>query len=236
MNLFMIADEWEPLIGLREFLETLGHKVEAFTDLPPFRSFTAFDAGFMYFHRTMNAELERGLVDYVHHGGRLVALHHGLASAKVHNPAWMELAGLHIEPRDARCHPWRVISGVTHWLVNLCPGHYITTHYVEYDRSVRYTSSDAPSLPGMFPALELPHTEVFVNQHFTGGRSRTVLFGSMCRDPDSGAMIMQDRGGWLRPAGAGVLIYLQPGHAPADFAHAGFLQVLSNCLTWDGQS
>lgn len=236
MNLFVVADEWEPLTGLQEFLGQLGHAVEAFTDRPVSRSVNEFEAGVMYVHRAMDERLEQMLVEYVRSGGRLIALHHALASAKVHNPSWMKLAGLHIEPRDARENAWRVIGGVTHWLVNLCPGHYITTHKVEYDLSVEYTSSDKPSRPESFPALALPDTEVFVNQHFIGGRTRTVLFGSMCRDPEDGTLIMQDRGGWIRYAGAGVLIYLQPGHCAKDFAHPGFRQVLSNCLTWDGSS
>ena len=81
----------------------------------------------------------------------------------------MALAGMHIAPRDAPEAPWRVVANVTHTLVNLNLGHYITTHGVEYDGLVTYRPSDHPSTPGRFPALHFPNTELFLNQQFTDG-------------------------------------------------------------------
>lgn len=237
MNVFIVADEdeWDPMRVLERFLTELGHEVACFTAAEAPDDFTSYDAGFAYVHQTLCQRLEQSLVRYVRQGGRLIALHHALASAKMHNPTWLELAGLHIAPPDADCYAWRVVPGVTHYLVNLRPDHYITSNKVQYDHHIEYTSSDAPSLPGRFPALSLPDTEVFLNQHFTDGRARTVLFGSRCADPETGRTSMQDRGGWIRRGGDGLLIYLQPGHTGNDFRHAGFRQILSNCLTWNGR-
>jgi hypothetical protein len=192
----------------------------------------ACHAVFMYIHGPFDAAAEKVLIEYVTGGGRLVVLHHGIASARVRNPDWLRMAGVAISPRDDPKHPWRVIGQTTHTLVNLQPGHYITSHNVTYGRTVEYVSSDAPGPAVKRPALDLPNTEVFVNQQFTDDPRKTVLFGSMCIDPQTGQTIMQDRGGWYKPAGSGWLFYLQPGHAESDFRERNYCQIILNCLTW----
>ena len=232
-ELMIVADEWDPMHALASSLTSSGlvvvHAVEEQAlpaDLAP------YDAVVMYIHRVMDVKVEQALIRYGLQGGRLIILHHGLASAKLQNPQWMQFTGMHLEPRDALQHAWRVIGGVTHTLVNLNPWHYITSHRVAYPRKIEYQPSEALSMPGVFPALDLPDTEVFLNQQFTDGREKTVLFGTHCVDPETNRPVMQDRGGWYRPAGDGWIFYLQPGHSEADFHNAAYCQIILNCITW----
>ena len=101
-----------------------------------------------------------------------------------------------------------------------------------YPGIVHYRSTDTLSVPGEFFAFNMENTEVFLNQQFTDGREKTVLFGFLCTDPETGIIIMQDRSGWLKPSGRGWLFYLQPGHSVSDFKNRFFLQIIRNCLTW----
>lgn len=232
-RLLIVADEWEPMGVLTDYLQAVGdYQVTYVEQDGPDHDLTQFAAIFVYVHKPLAAHVEDALIDYTLEGGRLIVLHHAIASAKVANPKWLDFLGIYIAPRDDPAHPWRVVNG-THTLVNLQPNHYITTHKVTYDRVIDYTSSDAPSVPGSFPALTLTETEVFLNQHFTDGRAKTVLFGFHIIDPESGEIYMQDRSGWYKAADNGWLFYLQPGHAASDFQDPNFAQIVLNCLQWE---
>ena len=231
-RLLVVTDEWKPMEALAEFLRGEGqYSVECVAQSGPDPDLGQFEAVFVYVHSIMEAHVEEALIDYVLDGGRLIVFHHTIASAKVANPDWLRFVGIHIAPRDDPHYPWLVVQG-THTLVNLAPGHYITTHGVDYDRMIEYRSSDAPSVSSAYPALDLPETEVFLNQHFADGRAKTVLFGFRVTHPETGKVIMQDRSGWYKPAGKGWLFYLQPGHAASDFRHRAFGQIILNCLHW----
>lgn len=227
---FIVADEKPNMEVLAALLADNGWTADIIhpTDCPD--SLADYDAGFMYIHGPMNEHVEGVLIRYAEQGGRLIVLHHGIASARRNNPAWTEFTGIYMAPRDDPDYPWKVEGNTTHTLVNLHPGHYITTHKVKYDRTVEYTSSDAPSRPAKLPAVDLENTEVFLNQHVTDGRVKTVLFGLLCES--GGRTVMQDRSGWLKRTGKGWLIYLQPGHAPADYRNPAYAQILLNTLTW----
>lgn len=231
VELMIVGDEWPPMQALAASLTALGpmtaHAANE-QELP--EDIADYDVVIMYIHKVMETRAEQALIRYVEQGGRLIVLHHGLASAKIRNPDFLALAGLHIEPADAPMHAWRVAGHVTHTLVNLNPGHYITTNNVEYDRSVSYQPSEGLSRPGTFPALDFFDTEVFLNQQFTDGREKTVLFGAMCDDPVTGSTIMQDRGGWYKRAGDGLLFYLQPGHTAEEFRKPAYVQIIMNCI------
>jgi hypothetical protein len=232
-KLIIVADEMPAMGVLAEFLRTEGkYTVQCVQpkDLP--KDLSGYFAVFQYLHGPMDAATEKALVAYALAGGRLVMLHHGLASARVKNPDLLKICGLAIPPRTDPKTPWRVIANVTFTLVNLAPRHYITSHGVTYDRTAEYKSSDDRALPAALPALDLPNTEVFLNQQFTDGREKTVLFGARCTDPATGQVHMQDRGGWYKAAGKGWVFYLQPGHLAADFKNRQYCQIIWNCLTW----
>ncbi|MEZ4859803.1 MAG: ThuA domain-containing protein [Caldilineaceae bacterium] len=232
-SVLIVADEWEPMHVLTARLQAEGGcQVRCVEQGKLDCDLTQFKAVFVYVHSVLAARVEDVLIDYALAGGRLIVLHHAIASAKVANPKWLEFLGIHIAPRDDPAYPWRVVVG-THTLVNLQPNHYITSHKVTYDRVVEYVPSDEPSAPGLYPALDLIDTEVFLNQHFTDGRAKTVLFGFQITDPQTGQLYAQDRSGWIKPIGQGWIFYLQPGHAATDFQHQSFGQIVLNCLDWE---
>ena len=232
-RVLIVADEWEPMEELAKFLRDPGrYTVQSVEQKLLPADLGQYAAVFMYLHGKMTHPTERALVEYAAAGGRLVILHHGIASARVANPAWLAMTGIHIAPPSDPEAPWRVIHNITHTLVNLNPRHYITTHNVTYERTVEYRSSDAPSRPAKLPATDLTDTEVFLNQQFTDGRAKTVLLGMHCVDPKTKQPIMQDRSGWYKPFGKGWVFYFQPGHAASDFRHRGYCQMIWNCLTW----
>jgi hypothetical protein len=83
------------------------------------------------------------------------------------------------------------------------------------------------------PGFTLASTEAFVNQLFTDGRRKTVLFGF--RVTVDGKTVMQDRGGWLMPAEKGWVVYIQQGHRPEDYQNPCLRQIALNAIEWPGQ-
>jgi type 1 glutamine amidotransferase len=194
------------------------------------QSLEDFRAVVMYIHKPIEAKIEDALIGYGQRGGRLVILHHGIASAKNNNPRWLEFLGIAIPPRDHPQHPWNVLRG-TFQLVCLEPEHFVTRNGIRYPVKVPYSSETFREVR-MLPALELPKTEIFLNQLFTGSRERTVLFGF--RTEIDGKTYMQDRGGWFMRAGRGLVFYFQPGHFADDFT-GEYVQIIANAILWDGQ-
>ena len=234
MKLFLSADEWDPLAPLQAFVQQQGHQLTCFSETDRHDHLAGFDAGFMYIHKPLESKVERALLAYANNGGRLIVLHHGISSSNLKNPDWLRFVGIHLEAPDAVSHPWKVESNSEHALINLNPGHYVTTNGVEYVDSRQYTSSDSPSASADYEAVVFVSTEFFRNQHIADGREKTVLFGSRCEVADTGEIVMQDRGGWFKRTGSGWLFYFQPGHVAGDFETRAYLQILHNCLTWDG--
>ena len=183
----------------------------------------------MYVHEVMDSAVEEYLIRYAMSGGRLIVLHHGMASAKMKNAKWAEFMGVKILPKDAPVNPWGVDIG-KFTLVNLAPGHWVTTHDVKWSSTVAYTPSDSPSVEQVLPAVVFPKTEVYYNLQFTDGRKKTVLLGMKAEA--SGRLVMQDRGGWMMPAGKGWVFYFQPGHYGTDFADPVYSQIILNSLAW----
>ncbi len=234
-RVLIVADERGPMDTLAEFLREAGSFETSYVEqdgLAEDLSSAGWGAVFMYIHGAMTRRTERILIDYAVGGGRLIVVHHGIASARVNNPAWLEMAGIWMNPRNHATSPWRVIGNTTHTIVNLRPGHYVTSHRVEWPVTIEYTPSDAPSMPQALPAIALADTEVFLNQHFTDGRVKTVLLGFHCVDPATGEVIMQDRGGWYKPAGRGLVFYFQAGHKAGDFAERNYAQMLLNAVEY----
>lgn len=228
---YLVHDDPAPMEALASGLRSYGLEVQlldqqAFKGLKEQKSAAAI---FMYIHGTFDPEVERRLIRYTEDGGRLIVLHHGAASGKVAAKDWFPFLGLKILPTNAPDQAWNVLRGEFQ-LVNLNPGHYVTSHAVAYDRNITYAPSDSPSAQQQLPAIVLPETETFLNQLFTDGRKKTVLFG--LKATADGRTYMQDRGGWILTAGKGHVFYLQPGHHPRDFEHPGYLQILVNAVRW----
>ena len=232
-KLLIVADDPDPMKALTKGLHAKGNfEIQYYEQNDLMENLSSYHAIFMYIHGAMTPRTEKILIQYAQNGGRLIILHHGIASARIKNPDWLKLTGIYLAPRNHPSKPWKVLGNTTHTLVNLQPDHYITSHQVKYDRYIEYESSDSPSRPGRFPAIDLKNTEIFLNQQFSDGREKTVLFGFHCIDPQTGTIYQQDRCGWYKPAGKGWVFYYQPGHQAADFEHPAYLQILHNTLTW----
>jgi hypothetical protein len=229
----IVHDEEAPMRALTAELERAHAMKVALVDQTQWSGerLKGVGAVIMYVHKPILPVLERDLLNYVETGGRLVVLHHGIASAKNANPRWLALAGIRMLPRDHPTQPWKVLRG-TYRLVNLRPRHYVTTRGVRYRSEIRYTPSDSPAAEQTLSALEFPDTEIFLNQGSTDGREKTILFGFQTEV--DGKTYMQDRGGWLKKAGSGYLLYFQPGHLASDFT-PDYVQIIANAINWDGR-
>ena len=232
-DIYLVHDEAGPMEALSRLLQSHGHatSVEHETDFRREMQKVAPRAIFLYVHAVLKPDLEDYLISYARGGGRLIIVHHGLASAKAQNPKYMDFLGMSIT-RDAPP-KWTVARGAVE-LVNLNPGNYVTTHNIAYSRTVRYRPSDSPSVEQSLPAIEFADTEAFLNMMFTDARRKTVLFG--VRVQSSGGIEMQDRGGWMMRTGKGYVFYFQPGHFARDFENRQYLQVLLNAIEWTPDS
>jgi len=195
---------------------------------------SVYKAVIVFIHYRLEQHTERVTLDYCHQGGRWIGLHHTISRARrSQNKSLMESLGLALPEGNVRDggYIWR--HGAEWYLVNLNPNHYITSHGISWPDEVRYRSSDTPSLEGTFPAIRLNDTEVYLNHTFTDGRVKTILCGMKYEDKKTATTFMQDRGAWLKPYGAGYLIYMQPGHACSDYQHPGIAQMILNAITWN---
>lgn len=232
-QLLIVADQLAPMEVLADGLRKNGpYNVKYIQQNDLDSDLSQYHAVFMYIHNKMAPQTEKILIDYATGGGRLIILHHGIASARVNNPDWLKLTGIYLAPRNDKERPWKVISNTTHTIVNLHPNHYITSHKVKYERQIEYQPSDHPSIAKKYPAIDLHDTEVFLNQQFTDGREKTILLGFHCTDPKTNKTYMQDRAGWYKKTKKGWLFYLQPGHKKQDFQNKSYLQIILNTLSW----
>jgi hypothetical protein len=232
-TVLILADEWPQMEVLAGYLQSEGgyeiQKVEQ-DNLP--ESFSGYHGVFQFVHGMLNDEAAQTLIKYTHNGGRLIVLHHGISSRKEKTKGWFPFLGIELDRSGKAKHRYIWVEGVTNILVNVNPGHYITSHNVNYQKMIEYQSSDQPSKPVKLPAIEFLNTEVFLNHQFIDGREKTVLFGLRYEDPETGKVYMQDRSGWFKRAGSGHVFYFQPGHAVSDFENSNYCQILLNCLTW----
>jgi len=232
-RLYLVTEDPGPMKALGAVLERHGYRtaVESEQEFLAHKNESSPKAIFVYVHKPLEAAMEDYLISYAEDGGRLIILHHGIASSKVNNKRWLPFLGIRIsrevEPK------WLVLRGA-YQLVNLNPRHYVTSHNVIYPASVSYTPTDAPSTEQQVQAIEIPDTEIFLNQVFTDGRRKTVLFGF--KTTIDGKTYMQDRAGWTVETGKGHVFYFQPGHFGRDFDNPGYAQVLVNAIEWKPDS
>ncbi len=187
-----------------------------------------------YIHKPNLPQVEKALIDYANSGGRLVVVHHAIASAKMQNSGWLDFLGITLNPRNAKEHPWGVSRPVDYTMVNLAPGHFVTTRGVNYSKWVDFDFQDGPKFDDKFPALVLSETEVFHNQRLRANPKRTVLFGYQVDLPENSKYPRSEpSAGWCQPSGKGWTFYFQPGHCESDFTNANFAQILFNAIEWD---
>jgi len=237
-RVLVVTDELPQMQALAESLERGGLQpsIVGQTALP--EAWTPLAAVIVYVHRELLPETERRLIGYTRAGGRLVVLHHSISSGKAGNEHWFDFLGVALpEPERSRepapdggHYAWREPVALT--VVNIAPGHFITSHDVDWPQTTRYTPSDRPSAEREYPSLTLDPAEVYVNHHFTDGRQKTVLLGFSYRDDRNGVHFMQDREGWLKPSGRGFIVYLQMGHFAEEWRQPVVAQLVLNAIRW----
>lgn len=214
--------------------------------LPPATDWGQFRAVLGYVHGRLLEPTELAIIDYTKKGGRFVALHHMVSSGKAENKYYFDFMGLHLDdpknsptPKEPGAgYGWytggKGEPGIAQTLVNLNPHHFITSNKVTWGTTAHYQSSDALDVARDYPAIVIPKGEAYVNVKWTDGREKTVLFGFIYTDPRTQAHFEQDRSGWTKPAGAGRIVYLQPGHFAEEYQDPNIAQMVLNAIIWDG--
>lgn len=238
-QVLIVHDELQQMLVLANILSEKGGFDVTIVDqstLP--ENWSGYRAVIGYIHRVLEVPTEKAFIAYAENGGRYIALHHSISSKKAGNEFYFDFLGIQLDSPKSAKHPvipgegygWR--EEVTLTLVNLNPGHYITSHEVDWGEAVPYTSSDQPSVEAMYPSIDLHESEVYMNHKFTDGREKTVLCGFRFLDDRNDQLFMQDRAAWLKPHGDGDIVYFMAGHAASDFENRNFSQMIINAINW----
>ena len=162
-----------------------------------------------------------------------------ISSGKAENEFYFDFLGIRLD--DPKNSKYPVLPGagyawkepVTLNLVNLNPGHYITSFNVNWSEKIEYISSDLPAVNKSYPALFLQDSEVYLNHKFTDGHEKTVLCGIKYFDDRNDQLFMQDRGAWIKNQGKGKIVYLMPGHSARDYENLNIAQIVLNAIMWN---
>jgi hypothetical protein len=197
-------------------------------DLPA--SLGPFEAVIVYIHGALSMKAEDAFIAYTKAGGKLVCLHHSISSGKRKNAHWFPFLGVALPEGPLSSGGYKWTEGVTFELVNLNPNHFIMTNRVSYPARIAYTTTNAVANTGGLPGFILKDSEVYLNHIHT--EPRTLLMGLKYKDEASGTTYMQDRAGWVKPAGKGWIIYLMPGHRKSDFENEAYGRIVLNAVIW----
>jgi hypothetical protein len=195
-----------------------------------------------YIHGDLNERTEIGIIEYTRNGGRFVAVHHMVSSGKKKNRHYFRFLGVHMddielarEPSEPDSHyMWR--EPVEKVVVNLAPGHYITSRGISWPETVDFDPTDVPGAGSRrYPAITMRRTEVYSNVKRTDGNEKTLLLGYIYTDDRNGVSHSQAIDGWIKPADEGHVVYLQPGHFVEEFTDTGNIlnQLILNAVTWN---
>ena len=229
-DILIVADEFPAMAVLsRRLKETEGitSRVMAQTNMPA--ELAAFSAVIVYIHRELKESAENAFIGYAENGGKLVALHHSISSGKRQNAHWFKFLGVDLPPGEVGQGGYKWIEPATVSFVNLAPDHFIMTNQVRWPETVPFTT-EAATVGTQRPGFTLHDSEVYLNHKLLG--PRTILMGFRYVDPTSGKLWMQDRAGWVKPAGRGWIIYLEPGHSAKDFESPVFSRLVLNAVIW----
>lgn len=248
-HVLIVTDESDRMEPLARFLEEKGQLESTIIDyanLPEGQralpdDMTQYDALVGYIHNELNEPTELDIIEYTKNGGRFVCLHHMVSSGKAKNRYYFDFLGLHMdgieharEPAEPGTHyMWR--EPVEKTVVNLAPEHYITSHAIDWPDTVHFKPTDVPGAREReYPAITLHRTEVYSNVKRTDGQEKTLLLGYIYTDDRNGVTHAQATDGWIKSAGRGEVVYLQPGHFVEEFTDPdGILnQLILNAIDW----
>jgi hypothetical protein len=240
----IVQDEMPQIEVLADFLRNTGNLTVDIVDqdnLP--ESMDKYRAVIGFIHGRLEIPTEEAIIRYTEAGGKYVCLHHSISSGKASNPHYFDFLGIQLDHPEFSSHPVKPgagygwyhdgENGITLRLVNLNQHHYITNHNISWGNPISYSSSDGPSVEGMYPSIALPKTEVYMNHKFSDGREKTVLAGFKYYDPRNGELFMQDRAVWYKAYGEGMIFYFMPGETPADYQNPQIAQMILNAILWE---
>ncbi len=230
-DVLIVADEMPQMQLLTKILQQRAKLTSDLVEqaaMPP--SVSKYRTVIVFVHKALQEPVETRLVEYAKSGGKLIVVHHSISHIKGKNKYWFPTLGVTLPPGDPARGGYKWINPVTYAIVNLAPGHYITSHKVRYPEKIVY-QRESGSPEAQYPGFTVQNSEVFLNHTFTDGQDKTILMGFKWRDPKSDKTWMQDRAGWYKRAGRGWVIYLQPGHAVSDLEIDACAQIFSNAVT-----
>lgn len=243
-KVLVIQDEMPQIEVLAKFLRNTGKlKVEIVDQSHLPGDMSGYQAVIGFIHGSLEVSTEKAIIDYTENGGRYICLHHSVSSGKARNEFYFDFLGIQLDHPEFSRYPVKPgegygwfhdgENGITLILTNLNSHHYITSHNINWGPPVSYTSSDGPAVEGYYPSISLSETEVYMNHKFTDGREKTVLCGFKYYDPRNGELFMQDRAVWLKPYGEGTIVFIMPGHTPADYENPNIAQMILNAIVWE---
>jgi hypothetical protein len=230
-EVLIVADEFpamETLAAKLKIEEQIDSTLVAQTNLPA--SLSSFEAVIIYIHKDLSPRAEDAFIAFAKSGGKLVLLHHTISSGKRKNQHWFPFLGVSLPEGDVTKGGYKWIEGVTWQLVNLNPNHFIMTNKVTYPERIAFSTTNAHTVNGALPGFTLEDSEVYLNHIHT--EPHALLMGLKFTDPKSGTTYMQDRSGWVKPAGKGWIIYLMPGHTARDFENPAYGRIVLNAIVW----
>ena len=230
-EVLIIADEFPAMRVVAAKLkreENIESKLVWQTNLPA--TLAPFQAVIVYIHHDLLPETEDALADYTEAGGKLVVLHHSIASGKRKNRRWFSFLGVSLPEGNLAGGGYKWIEGVRWQLVNLNPAHFIMTNQVTYPEQISYTSTNASKMASPLRGFTLENSEVYLNHVHTG--PHTLLLGLKYVDEKTGLTYMQDTAGWVKPRGRGWIVYLMPGHTASDFEDPAYGRIVLNAVVW----
>jgi hypothetical protein len=240
-SVIIVQDEMPTIEVLSKFLRDKGKLNVTVVDqkaLP--QDLSPYGSVIGYIHGKLEESAEMAIISHTKQGGRYICLHHSISSGKAKNRYYFDFLGIQLDNGKQSKNPvepgkgygWVEGEDVVLTLVNLNPHHYITNHQIQWSDTISYMSSDQPSVERSYSSLSLPHTEVYMNHKFIDGREKVVLCGFKFLDKRNNQLFMQDRAVWLKKYGKGDIIYLMPGHTPADYENRNIGQMILNAVQW----
>ena len=229
-DILIVADEIPAMEVLAKAIKTqegLTSKLVRQTEMP--ESLTGFRAVVVYIHKDLDSIPEKAFINYARNGGKLICVHHSISSAKRKNKTWFPFMGIDLPKKEVNEGGYKYVGGVTMAVVNLAPGHFITTHKIKYDSTIAYTPEGQQQVKKI-PGFVLLNTEAFLNHNLL--TPRTILLGVKIKD-EAGKVWMQDRSAWYMPVEKGWLFYSQPGHAISDFDNPVYARILTNAIIYN---
>lgn len=232
-KILIVHDELPQMRFLAELLhEKCEYNVDIKTQNEMPAELSDYKCVIVFIHGKMFEMPEKALIAYTKSGGRLLVLHHSISSGKRNNKYWFDFLGVKLAEGDWEKGGYKWIEPVAQKVVNINPGHYLTSHNVEYEGKNAFQTDKVES--GDYPFFALTeNSEVYLNHTFTDANEKTLLLGFIYDGKEiGGKKIMQHTSGWLKRAGEGWLIYLQPGHSLEDMRTKPFQQILINAIQW----